>query len=43
MLFLVLFVGDVVFNERAEHVTVTDVFDVQFDRPCFEVCFEWGS
>ena len=29
-------VGDVVFNEWAEHVTVTDVFDVQFDRPCFE-------
>ena len=36
-------VGDVVFNERAEHVTVTDVFDVQFDRPCFEVCFESGA
>ena len=36
-------VGDVVFNERAEHVTVTDVSDVQFDRPCFEVCFESGA
>lgn len=36
-------VGDVVFNEKAEHETITDVYDIMYHRPCFELTTSEGE